>query len=501
MILHPWILFCMLNLLGLKISSAQNNKIRSFDFMVPMGTSETIREGLTVSVSQVSFKVDTVSLASTTSSSSHTICSKNVIAFQILVENSGIENLAVYGWDFTAICPKHAGSVNDSEFLAIHLSTAYISERNYLILRPGEKKILTTARTDFYQANASNPCHVPIQPTHLRAEITCNLDVSESATIQGNDNEGDEIVDPLLMNLIREYHETLTRGDFTSANIQRESILEMVKALFSYHKWLILQFINDKKYNIKNIYAKTPTDTLVIPPGLISVLPQDVDSELAKSPQDSRPNAISDPSLTELINQYRKEVGSGNSVKAQQLKNGIMAMAKQAYPERLKDLEKILAKDEPGVEKPKRAILEHSSGSGKLDAKVFSYSLDGDSFCAVEPPDTRFNGLYIYPGQEARFWKFEKGEPIVELNADQSGKFQNHGVPPVRIKWWIESDCKGKIQKIEGALGERYILVLRYEETGSPGYPPPGSFRRMALDVFKENNKIVILGERVKQNQ
>jgi len=138
----------------------------------------------------------------------------------------------------------------------------------------------------------------------------------------------------------------------------------------------------------------------------------------------------------------------------------------------------------------------------KTSGKDFSFTLDGNTYCAIKAPaNSEFIGLYEYPGNEPVFYGVKRpGEPKVQLDATEkengrSGKFQMHGIDPFDIIWWLESDCNGKEQVINGDLGDRRVLVVKYL-TGNGNYPV-GSYSRFNLDKFK-TGKIVILGEREK---
>jgi hypothetical protein len=134
--------------------------------------------------------------------------------------------------------------------------------------------------------------------------------------------------------------------------------------------------------------------------------------------------------------------------------------------------------------------------------KDLSFTINGNNYCAIKAPaNSEFIGRYEYPGTEPVFWGTKRpGEPIVQLDATESGngrtgKFQAHGIEAFDILWWLESDCNGKEQVINGDLGDRRVLIVKFL-TGNGNYPV-GSYSRMILDKFK-TGKIVILGEREK---
>lgn len=208
-----------------------------------------------------------------------------------------------------------------------------------------------------------------------------------------------------------------------------------------------------------------------------------------------------DPQVLELVEDYKNAIASGDTTNEKKIKSEILEIANHAYSDRLQEIDELLKKAQKAVltKVSEENRTSKSSVPKAYDKNVLSFSINESSFCAVKSPNIRFNGLYKYRGKEARFWKYEEGEPIVELGEHQKGKFQNHGQPALEVTWWLESDCKGNIASINGALADRYTLVIRYEESGPDGYPVKGSFDRMMLDAYKgESTKIVILGEREK---
>jgi len=145
----------------------------------------------------------------------------------------------------------------------------------------------------------------------------------------------------------------------------------------------------------------------------------------------------------------------------------------------------------------RREFKLYAPANAKPENGAIAFTYNNDTYYAIRTTSSLFCGLYKYPGKEPRFFKYAEGEPIILLNDDQSGEYQTHGTPAIPIKWWIESDYKGKLQMISGALADRYYLVVQF----GPGskYSIEGNFDRMILDVYKDGSKVVILGERVKE--
>lgn len=208
-----------------------------------------------------------------------------------------------------------------------------------------------------------------------------------------------------------------------------------------------------------------------------------------------------DSELLKLITEYKQELSLGNQTKVDELKYEIKEIVNHAYPEKVSEIEKILSQSVLSKQNEEKSILKfnnNTTSAEKSENNVITFLYKNRAYCAVKPNTDKFNGLYEYNGTEPRFWEYKKGEPIVELNGDQTGRFQSHGVPALKIKWWLESDCNGKISIIDGELAKRYTLVIKFEEAGENNYPSIGSYDMMYLDVYYEDGKMIILGEREK---
>lgn len=122
---------------------------------------------------------------------------------------------------------------------------------------------------------------------------------------------------------------------------------------------------------------------------------------------------------------------------------------------------------------------------------VIAFEVDGATYFGVPSDLPEVVGIYQY--NQGGTW----GAPIVELKADGSGQFQPHGVNAIPIRWLIESDPKGNIQKTGLANGgHRMLLVVQFGKGGDGNYPE-GTYKRYQLDIYP-GDKSVILGERVK---
>src|SRR5690606_12432428 len=70
--------------------------------------------------------------------------------------------------------------------------------------------------------------------------------------------------------------------------------------------------------------------------------------------------------------------------------------------------------------------------------KVETFNINGKEHYGIKTIPKELVGLYKYEKTQ---------EPIVEINANGTGKFQVHGVTAYPTEFWIETDKSGNIQK------------------------------------------------------
>ncbi|MFI5451163.1 hypothetical protein ACHMWN_03310 [Pedobacter sp. UC225_61] len=134
-------------------------------------------------------------------------------------------------------------------------------------------------------------------------------------------------------------------------------------------------------------------------------------------------------------------------------------------------------------------VLIFSLGFVFAQSDVISIDLKGTKYTVSKKIPKEIIGEYLYE---------KKGEPKVVLNADGTGSFQPHMVPPISIKYWIDCDAKGVIRKTEGINGRyQYTLLIQYLD-GKNGNYPVNSYDLMGVTVLTDQGQAVIYGERYK---
>jgi hypothetical protein len=124
-----------------------------------------------------------------------------------------------------------------------------------------------------------------------------------------------------------------------------------------------------------------------------------------------------------------------------------------------------------------------------VSSDVEKIEIMGDSYTVSKSLPDEIIGKYEYEG---------KGEPIVQINADGTGLFQPHGMPPIPIKVWIDVDDSGVPRRQVGTEQRyRYTLLIQYG-TGGDGNYPAGKYDLLGVTMLKDEGKALVLGERIR---
>ena len=122
-------------------------------------------------------------------------------------------------------------------------------------------------------------------------------------------------------------------------------------------------------------------------------------------------------------------------------------------------------------------------------ADIEKIEIMGDSYSVSKALPEEIIGKYEYEG---------KGEPIVLINADGTGLFQPHGMPPIPIKIWIDVDDSGSPRRQVGTEQRyRYTLLIQYGQGGDGNYPA-GKYDLLGVTMLKDEGKALVLGERIR---
>ena len=124
-----------------------------------------------------------------------------------------------------------------------------------------------------------------------------------------------------------------------------------------------------------------------------------------------------------------------------------------------------------------------------MPADLEKIEIMGDSYTVSKSLPDEIIGNYEYEG---------KGEPIVQINADGTGLFQPHGMPPIPIKIWIDVDDSGVPRREVGTEQRyRYTLLIQYGSGGDGNYPA-GKYDLLGVTMLKDEGKALVLGERIR---
>ncbi len=137
---------------------------------------------------------------------------------------------------------------------------------------------------------------------------------------------------------------------------------------------------------------------------------------------------------------------------------------------------------------PNEAVKPDNPTIANTPNKSETINVHGKDYTVSKDIPKEIIGTYNYE---------EKGEPIIQLNADGTGLLQPHGIAGFPIKIWVESDEKGEPKKITGTEGRYgYTFVIQYGESNNGNYKT-GAYNLMPVAVLKDKGIAVIYGERI----
>ena len=139
--------------------------------------------------------------------------------------------------------------------------------------------------------------------------------------------------------------------------------------------------------------------------------------------------------------------------------------------------------------------LLYAALTSMAQVKVETINLNGRDYTVTATIPDQYKGIL---GRYTYEWGKNSEEPIIELNANNTGLFQPHDVPAIPIKFWIDCDENGVIRKQEGVNGRYQLTLLIQYGPGSRIYPE-GTYNLMGVAVVVDKGYAVIYGERYKK--
>ncbi len=200
---------------------AQTGLIGPVNFNLEVGKSETANGGLTVVFQEVNSKIVNIDQATLPGHPPKSL-KKRVFTLELMVSNSGKSDIAIYDWVFNAICPENNLGLEWQENSMVPITTAYIPNSLYIVLKPGEQKVLQAVPTDFFWCQSKNENGLLRSPKFLKAIVICGL--------LNMPKQINTTIDPLLLQLIKEYHDLLEIKEVAKAEEKKSLILQIAKA-------------------------------------------------------------------------------------------------------------------------------------------------------------------------------------------------------------------------------------------------------------------------------
>jgi hypothetical protein len=197
---------------------AQTEFIGPVNFNLALGKPETADGGLTVIFQEVNSQVVNIDQATLPDHPPKSL-KKRIFTLELMVSNNGKSDIAIYDWGFNAICPENNLGLEWQENSRVPITTAYIPSGEYIVLKPGERKLLQAVPTDFFWCLSTNDSSLLKSPKFVKAIVICGLlKVPNQATT---------IINPLLLQLIHEYHDLLENNEVAKAEEKKALIFEI----------------------------------------------------------------------------------------------------------------------------------------------------------------------------------------------------------------------------------------------------------------------------------
>ena len=212
-----WALTCLL-MVWINKGQAQSDIVAPIDFNIERDKPLRNSNGLTVSMKLASWNEHKTKLAILDGASERELI-KGVFELFITVQNDGPNDIAIYDWSFSVICPKNVhGQEWQANSQAPQLMTAIIPSGIFIVLKPGEKKRLLSAPSDFYWCLSPDPSTLLVEPRFLTARIVC-----------GVINPTKNLVNfkPDMQQLIQDYWRLVSTGKTDEATAKRQEILNL----------------------------------------------------------------------------------------------------------------------------------------------------------------------------------------------------------------------------------------------------------------------------------
>ncbi|WP_316633060.1 hypothetical protein [uncultured Flavobacterium sp.] len=202
--------------------------------------------------------------------------SKKKFVLFFTIENTGINDVAIYDWAFKAVCPvDNMGREFDASSM-IPLVTPYIPTDIYIVLKPNEKKQFYSSETDFYwclpQDVKKDLLH---DPKYFQALITCASVIGASAPVKNGQKQGTyqpqskppkeagDTIDSVVEKLVGEHNALIQKNENEKAEMLREEILQIVSIAFPAQVGLV---------NSKLLKSETPSEAKSSEPSEKSML-------------------------------------------------------------------------------------------------------------------------------------------------------------------------------------------------------------------------------------
>lgn len=122
--------------------------------------------------------------------------------------------------------------------------------------------------------------------------------------------------------------------------------------------------------------------------------------------------------------------------------------------------------------------------------KITTIPAKKQDFFIISKTDLPVYGLYQFEN---------KSEPIIQLNADGTGIFQNQDLTKTEIIWGLECTEKGYLRFKEGFDSAAYTMWYKTKDNHLESDPEEyEDWTRVGFTIHFKTKKMYIMGERIK---
>lgn len=246
----------VLLLQNITVSKGQSGPIINAFYNFEIGKGITDNDGLFVNAIIKSTNIKRVELA-TLKGGKPEFYEKREFTLEITIANNGPNDIYIYDWNFSAICPENNMGLAWQKHAYTKIITAIIPRSVYLTFKPGDKRVLQSMVTDFEWCLPKNKNSLLTYPKYIKADIIRAV-IHNSNNLQAN-----PIINTMVLNIIK----LRLEGKDKEADEMQKALIELLNATMPNETSSILNNINYQVAIQQSQKNKQPGNELEYPAG------------------------------------------------------------------------------------------------------------------------------------------------------------------------------------------------------------------------------------------